>query len=83
MMSFKDILDKIDERWIASERYELIQQFKEAPQGAATGTEGTGIIGSFLIDLKENNKEAYDEIEDLLDEFVILMKEHGLKFTKK
>ena len=69
-MGVRLILNKIKERWTRSERYELIKKMNDVPQGASTGTEGVGRIGKFLLRLKDEDQEAFDEIKDLIDSYV-------------
>ena len=66
-MDLTEIHKTIKERWIKSERYELITGLENAPAGAATGGEGYGMAGKFLADLEKNDSEAFEEIKDLVE----------------
>ena len=76
-MDVKEIIDRIKERWEKSERYELIIQFNKAPLGAATGGEGMGIEGGFLMRLKLTDIEAYKDVEDLIELYAEYCSKHG------
>jgi len=76
-MEFGEILDQLKKRWIISERYELLVKLDEAPRGGATGGEGIGMIGSFLLGLKQTDPDAFNEVPDLVDEFAERCAENG------
>jgi hypothetical protein len=65
-MDGNEILNKIDERWLETERYELIRDLKNAPDAAATGGEAMANTGTFLAKLEVNNPDAYNEVKDLI-----------------
>jgi hypothetical protein len=68
-MDFGEIFNQIKERWILSKRYDLIANFDEAPRGAATGGEATSMYAGFLLELKQSDPSAFNDIQDLVDEF--------------
>lgn len=68
-MDFENILNHIKKRWTVSERHGLLTELKEVPLGASTGGEVLHLYAEFLMNLKQNNSGAFDEIEDLMDEF--------------
>ncbi len=76
-------MKSIKERWIQSERYELILALENAPRGAATGGEGAGMIWKFFFDLEEKNIEAYKEVEDLVEEYWKWGRKHGSIFKRR
>ncbi|HEY4799243.1 MAG TPA: hypothetical protein VII99_09240 [Bacteroidia bacterium] len=82
-MEIDELWKLIKERWIKSERYELIIALEEAPQGAATGGEGVGLIWKFLIELEEKDKDAFNEIEDLVEEFIKRSRKYGNILIRK
>ena len=70
MMEGNDILKLIEDRWLKSERYELLAAFERAPRGAATGGEGVMLIGLFLSKLKTEDPEGYNDAEDLIVKYL-------------
>ena len=66
-MELREILDEIKKRWIISEHYENIYFLEKSPMGAATGSEGLILICQYIRNLKNVEKAAYNEINDLAE----------------
>lgn len=78
-MELREILENIKKRWATSEHYEYISGLEKAPMGAATGSEGLIMICEYIRNLKKNEKEAYQEIQNLAEQLF----EYEVKVFKK
>jgi len=79
-MELSEIVKQIKERWSVSNRKELIIEFDKAPQYAGSGLEGLVLMGNFLLQLRQKDLEAYNEIQDLVDEYIKMSLRYNVRF---
>jgi hypothetical protein len=77
-MNSMEMVNEIIKIWLKSERYELVNDFKNAPSGAATGGEGAAIIGKFLVDLEFKNPDAYFEVREQIKTLLNYLSSRGM-----
>lgn len=77
-MEGNEILKLIQDRWIKSERIELIAALVNVSLGAATGGEAAAMTGSFLAKLETKDSEAYNEVGDLIIKYLDCCLKYGL-----
>ncbi len=76
-MDFNSVYNKIVEKWRVTGHEHLIKELELCSRGAATGGEGVAMTGKFLKDLKIKNINAYNDVKDLIKEYLILCSEWG------
>ena len=77
-VEINEIIEAVKNIWINSERFELISELENVPNGSATGTEGRGLVGLFLLNLRNNNVDAFTEVNDLIEMYVETCAKSGL-----
>lgn len=77
-MNGNKILKLIQERWLKSERFELVCAVVNVSLGAATGGEAAAMTGSFLAQLETKDSEAYNEVGDLIIKYLDWCLKYGL-----
>ena len=77
-MDINNIHSTIIENLKVSNNLEVINGLENAMAGASTGSEGLGLTGKYLYDLKKNNPVVYRLIKEEIKEYLTYCKQNGL-----
>ena len=77
-MDINSIYSTIIEKLKASNNLEVIDGLENAMASASTDSEGLGLTGKYLYDLKRNNPVVYRLIKEKIKEYLTYCRQNGL-----